>query len=69
MSYPYVQILKETTIFCEKTERPGFIALSSLGWPGTHYVEQAGLGLRDPPAAASRVANYYKHNQPSVLHS
>lgn len=45
MSYPYVQILKETTIFCEKTERPGFIALRSLGWPGTHYVEQAGLGL------------------------
>jgi hypothetical protein len=47
MSYPYVQILKETIIFCGKTERPGFIALCSLGWPGTHYVEQAGLGLTE----------------------
>ena len=47
MSYPYVQILKGTIIFCEKTERPGFIALRSLGWPGTHYVEQAGLGLTE----------------------
>lgn len=47
MSYPYVQILKETIIFCEKTKGPNFISLRSLGWPGTHYVEQVGLELTE----------------------
>jgi hypothetical protein len=27
----------------------------SLGCPGTHFVDQAGLELRNPPASASRV--------------
>jgi hypothetical protein len=31
------------------------ISLCSLGCPGTHFVDQAGLELRNPPASASRV--------------
>jgi hypothetical protein len=31
------------------------VSLYSLGYPGTHFVDQAGLELRDPPASASRV--------------
>jgi len=31
------------------------VSLYSLGCPGTHSVDQAGLELRNPPASASRV--------------
>jgi hypothetical protein len=31
------------------------VSLCSLGCPGTHFVEQAGLELRDLPASASQV--------------
>jgi hypothetical protein len=31
------------------------VSLYSLGCPGTHFVDQAGLELRDPPASASQV--------------
>jgi hypothetical protein len=31
------------------------VSLYSPGCPGTHFVEQAGLELRNPPASASRV--------------
>ena len=31
------------------------ISLCSPGCPGTHYVDQVGLELRNPPASASRV--------------
>jgi hypothetical protein len=31
------------------------VSLYSLGCPGTHFVDQAGLELRNPPASASRV--------------
>jgi hypothetical protein len=31
------------------------VSLCSLGCPGTHFVDQAGLKLRNPPASASRV--------------
>jgi hypothetical protein len=31
------------------------VSLCSPGCPGTHFVEQAGLELRNPPASASRV--------------
>jgi hypothetical protein len=31
------------------------ISLCSPGCPGTHFVDQAGLELRDPPASTSRV--------------
>jgi hypothetical protein len=31
------------------------VSLCSLGCPGTHFVDQAGLELRNPPASASRV--------------
>jgi hypothetical protein len=30
-------------------------SLYSPGCPGTHFVDQAGLELRNPPASASRV--------------
>jgi hypothetical protein len=31
------------------------VSLYSSGCPGTHFVDQAGLELRNPPASASRV--------------
>ena len=31
------------------------VSLCSPGYPGTHFVDQAGLELRNPPASASRV--------------
>jgi hypothetical protein len=31
------------------------VYLYSPGCPGTHFVDQAGLELRNPPASASRV--------------
>jgi hypothetical protein len=31
------------------------VSLCGPGCPGTHSVEQAGLGLRNPPASASQV--------------
>jgi hypothetical protein len=31
------------------------VSLYSSGCPGTHFVDQAGLQLRNPPASASRV--------------
>ena len=31
------------------------VSLYSLGCPGTHSVDQAGLELRNPPASASQV--------------
>jgi hypothetical protein len=31
------------------------VFLYSPGCPGTHFVDQAGLKLRNPPASASRV--------------
>jgi hypothetical protein len=31
------------------------VSLCSLGCPGTHFVDQAGLELRNPPASATRV--------------
>jgi hypothetical protein len=34
---------------------PDRVSLSSPGCPGTHFVDQAGLELRNPPASASRV--------------
>ena len=38
--------------FCFFRDR---VSLCSPGCPGTHFVEQAGLELRNPPASASRV--------------
>jgi hypothetical protein len=31
------------------------VSLCSLGYPGTHFVDQASLELRNPPASASQV--------------
>jgi hypothetical protein len=31
------------------------VSLCSSGCPGTHFVDQAGLELRNPPASASQV--------------
>jgi hypothetical protein len=31
------------------------VSLYSSGCPGTHFVDQAGLELRNPPASASQV--------------
>jgi hypothetical protein len=37
---------------------PDRISLCSPGCPGTHFVDQAGLELRNLPASASRVLGY-----------
>jgi hypothetical protein len=34
---------------------PDRVSLYSPGCPGTHFVDQAGLKLRNPPASASQV--------------
>jgi hypothetical protein len=34
---------------------PDRVSLCRPGCPGTHFVDQADLELRDPPASASRV--------------
>jgi hypothetical protein len=34
---------------------PNRVSLCSPGCPGTHFVDQASLKLRNPPASASRV--------------
>jgi hypothetical protein len=39
-------------LFCFFRDR---VSLFSPGCPGTHFVDQAGLKLRNPPASASRV--------------
>jgi hypothetical protein len=60
------------------------VSLYSPGCPGTHFVDQAGLELRNPPASASRVPglkacattpgcrltslSVYVHAWPKVLH-
>jgi hypothetical protein len=31
------------------------VSLYSSGCPGTHFIDQAGLDLRNPPASASQV--------------
>ena len=40
---------------------------SSLSWPGTQYVDQAGLDLRNPPASASQSRDQ-KHVPPHLGH-
>jgi hypothetical protein len=51
------------------------VSLCSSGCPGTHFVDQAGLELRNPPASASRVLglkacattpSYFSHIYPSL---
>jgi hypothetical protein len=34
------------------------VSLCSPGCPGTHFVDQAGLELRNPPASASQVLGF-----------
>jgi hypothetical protein len=49
------------------------VSLYSPGCPGTHFVDQAGLELRNPPASASRVLGLKACTTPglnkSLLHS
>ncbi|GAB1285783.1 Protein ELYS [Apodemus speciosus] len=40
----------------EESMREGRVSLYSPGCPGAHYVDQAGLELRNPPASASQSA-------------
>ena len=45
------------------------VSLYSLGCPGTHSVEQAGLELRNPPASTSQSARItgVRHHRPASL--
>jgi hypothetical protein len=38
------------------------VSLCSPGYPGTHYVDQAGLELRNPPASISQVLGLVCHH-------
>jgi hypothetical protein len=40
------------------------VSLHSLGYPGAHTVDQAGLKLRDPPASASQVLGLMAYAPP-----
>ena len=43
------------------------VSLCSPGCPGTHFVDQAELKLRDPSASASRVLELNEGVQPACL--
>jgi hypothetical protein len=45
------------------------VSLCSLGCPGTHSVDQAGLELRNPPASASQVLGLKACTTPAQLFS
>jgi hypothetical protein len=48
----------------------GRVSLCSPGYPGTHFVDQAGLELRNPPASASQVLGSKAcTTTPSLLHT
>ena len=47
--YTLVNVCKNFLVFRDR------VSLYSPGCPGTHFVDQAGLELRDPPASASQV--------------
>jgi hypothetical protein len=49
MSFLFVCLVGWFLVFQDK------VSLCSLGCPGTHSVDQAGLKLRNPPASASQV--------------
>jgi hypothetical protein len=40
------------------------VSLCSLGCPGTHSIDQAGLELRNPPASASQVLRHHCPERP-----
>ena len=43
------------------------VSLCSPGCPGTHFVDQAGLELRNPPASASTFQYLKTVNDPSPV--
>jgi hypothetical protein len=43
------------------------VSLCSPGCPGTHFVDQAGLELRNPPASASTFQHLKTANDPSPV--
>jgi hypothetical protein len=47
-------VLRVVSFFLFVFPRDG-VSLCSPGCPGTHFVDQAGVELRNPPASASRV--------------
>jgi hypothetical protein len=54
----HIYAFRQTTLFCLFCLFVCFLdraSLYRLGCPGTHFVDQAGLELRNPPASASRV--------------
>jgi hypothetical protein len=53
MSPPGVLLL--LLLFCFLFFSRDRVSLYSLGCPGTHFVDQASLELRNPPASASQV--------------
>lgn len=45
--------LSLVSVFWSEIEGRGCVSLCSPRWPGTYYVDQAGLPLRDLPTSAS----------------
>jgi hypothetical protein len=48
-------VCRPVPVPCRPPPPPDRVSLYSLGCPGTHFVDQAGLELRNSPASASRV--------------
>jgi hypothetical protein len=48
-SYPLSHLTSPTVVIFQDR-----VSLCSPGYPGTHYVDQAGLKLRDSPVSASQ---------------
>jgi hypothetical protein len=55
LSFTVVSFTYCVTFFCFVLFFRDRVSLYSPGCPGTHFVDQAGLELRNPPASASRV--------------
>jgi hypothetical protein len=52
LSFPFLSFPFLSFLFFSFLDR---VSLYSPGCPGTHFVDQAGLELRNPPASASQV--------------
>jgi hypothetical protein len=50
-----MQILQQQLYFVKCNSFPDRVSLYSPGCPGTHFVDQAGLELRNSPASDSQV--------------
>jgi hypothetical protein len=55
-----IQLARQVIQSCQQDSKFFWdrVSLNSCDHPGTHYVDQAGLELRNPPASASQVLGF-----------